>query len=129
MHDFPDEYLQMAVAATEIQDHWKANQYLLDWDFVKSRNAYDPKGQATIIQVRPGEARDGWTNPEWIPTREQLKDLLLKKDVEWEAMGRPGKTFFYDPATYYNYQELISIVMGQRYGKQWDGRQWVPRDP
>lgn len=119
--DTSKEYIEMCRKAAEIQEVWEPK----DGDF--STGDFSTGVGSVIVQM---PSKWSW-KPKviWLPRQDQLQDM-----VDWSGYGYKVSTICYQIDEFYEKggivwgsmeQLWLAFVMHEKYGKKWNGGDWV----
>jgi hypothetical protein len=136
--DITGKYIKMCQMATEIQKNWKPQE----WDWIKYYDTYFKKEQ--IWHVLPYEIADSGfygayiegegigsdkynSQLVWLPQQDQLQEMVFNRydGYRWLIIDFAEWVGEYKDKTSLSMEQLwLFFVMGKRFNKQWDGKDW-----
>jgi hypothetical protein len=131
--DTTPEYVKMCQQATEIQEAWAPDE----GDFVLMDNGVNCIGDYILsCGVAVDQGCDccsmEWTFSAWIPRQDQLQEMIewtpKRLWVECQILDVPDYVFAlpdYAKECKSWEQLWLAFVMNERYGKTWNGEEWV----
>lgn len=139
MIKFSDNYIKMAEKAVEVQAAWSASKRLKEGslDGCDEGDYFLDKGYKKVYFY--GQVSSGTycvdPLPIWLPRQDQLQEMITPDLYGWESIDSKDRLdFFYgyidgqgDPE--YSMEELwLAFVMKEKYGKSWNGEDWIEPD-
>ena len=129
------EYVEMCRKAEEIQHDWKFKDgdYIFGLAKTFKRNPHAKPG----VECWSGYSAGDWPGyPQdgiWLPRQDQLQDMVVSKKAQY-VNGLPYITFIelfhqFVKKCWHQFNSMeqlwLSYVMHEKYGKCWDGTDWV----
>lgn len=131
-HPFTPEYIQMAIAAADMQAARMTDKIFQSGDFVIFESSFTPAGMVSMIDEHSHNIPQDNAQA-WIPNLHQLMAMFGDFTASLEAMraglgsdpaGAPPDYF----RKFKSWEECtLAVLMLRLPGKVWDGRAWVRR--